>query len=271
MRQSVHMAFGGLLASIAFAAAAHAQTPPTRDFCPDRPGKGSPTCVLDAGVVQAEFGLVDASFQRSGPGSSDTYAVSDLQLRVGVTPVMEVQVLWTPYVQVRERSQGEDTRTEGVGDVTLVLRRSIRNPDGSGFSVALQPFVTAPTGKSGLGAAGWQGGLAAPVSVPLGGDVSLGFAPEIDLLADADGDGSHWGWGGAVGLSKPVGSVTLGLELWAAVDDDPADRISQASIDLVLAWTPPGSQDLQFDAGVYGGLTADTPDLAVGVGLSRRF
>jgi hypothetical protein len=264
-------AFGGLLASLACAAVAQAQSPPLRDFCPDRPGKGSPTCVVDPGVVQVEVGLFDASFSRSGPGSSDTYLVSDLQLRLGLTPMTEAQVLWAPFTRISDRSAGRTTRTEGVGDVTLALRRSLRNPDGSGLSAALQPFVSVPTGKTGVGAGGWQGGLIAPVSIPLAGDLSLGVAPEIDVLADADGDGSHWGWAAAVGLSKPVGAVTLGLELWAALDDDPADRVTQASIDLTLAWAPPGWQDLQFDVGVYGGLTADTPDLAVGIGLSRRF
>lgn len=262
----------GVVASFALAAAAQAQTSSERrDFCPDRPGKGSPSCVVDVGVFQAELGAFDASFQRSGPGSSDTYSVGDIEVRLGLTPMMEGQILWTPYTQIRDRSDGRTTRAEGVGDLTFALRRSLKNPDGSGFSLALQPFVAAPTGKSGIGAGAWQGGLIAPVSIPLAGDLSLGLAPEIDLLADSDGHGTHWGWAGAAGVSKPLGPVTLGLELWAAVDDDPAERITQASVDLTVAWTPAGHEDLQFDAGLYGGLTKETPDLAVGIGLSRRF
>ena len=42
-------------------------------------------------------------------------------------------------------------------------------------------------------------------------------------------------------------------------------------MDLTLAWQPLGRDDLQFDIGVYGGLTRDTPDLEVSAGLSRRF
>ncbi|MPN64747.1 hypothetical protein SDC9_212524 [bioreactor metagenome] len=75
----------------------------------------------------------------------------------------------------------------------------------------------------------------------------------------------------AAGLSWPVGPVTLGAELWGSIDDDPADRARRASLDLTLAWQPPGRDDLQFDVGVYGGLTRDTPDLEVSAGLSRRF
>lgn len=270
-RHPLRIAAAAALATFGLVATAQAQSPGLRDFCADRPGKGSPSCVVDVGVFQAELGIVDASFQRSGPGSSDTYALGELELRRGLTPTMEGQVSWTPYTQVRERSGGQVTRTEGVGDLTFALRRSLRNPDGSGVSIALQPYVSAPTGKAGVGAGAWQGGLIAPVSVALGGDLSLAFAPQVDVLADADGHGDHLGWSAAAGLSRPFGPVTLGVELWAAVDDDPADRTTQASFDLTLAWTPAGHRDIQFDVGLYAGLTRDTPDLQVGAGIARRF
>ena len=251
--------------------AGHAHAEPRRDFCPDRPGKGSPSCVVDPGVFQLEASALDAAFQRSGPGSTDTYAVGVLELRLGLTPLMEGQVQWTPYSQVRVQGAGQTARTEGVGDLVFLLRRSLRNPDGSGFSAALQPFVSAPTGKRGVGAGGWQGGLVVPLSVPLSGDLALGMAPEVDITRDADGEGTHLTWTMAAGLSWPVGPVTRGAELWGSIDDDPADRAHRASLDVTLAWQPPGHDDLQFDVGVYGGLTQDTPDLEVSAGLSRRF
>lgn len=252
---------------LSLAGGAHAEQ--RRDFCPDRPGKGSPSCVVDPGVFQVEVSAVDAAFQRSGPGSSDTYAVGSLEMRLGLTPKLEGQVDWTPYTQVRSRD-GEGS-IEGVGDVVLLARRSLRNPDGSGFSVALEPFVSAPVGKRGIGAGGWQGGLIAPMSVPLSEDLALSLAPEVDITRDADGEGTHLTWAMAAGVSWPVGPVTLGAELWGSIDDDPAGQARQASLDLTLAWSPPAQKNLQFDAGVYGGLTRDTPDLEVTAGLSRRF
>ena len=255
----------GTLLSIA--GGAHAEQ--RRDFCPDRPGKGSPSCVVDPGVFQVEVSAVDAAFQRSGPGSTDTYAVGSLEMRFGLTPKLEGQVAWTPYTQVRTRD-GEG-KMQGVGDVVLLLRRSLRNPDGAGFSVALEPFVSLPTGQDGIGAGGWQGGLIAPISVPLSDKLALGLAPEVDIVRDADGQGTHLAWTMAAGLSWPVGPVTLGAELWGSLDDDPGDRTESASLDLTLAWSPPSQEDLQFDLGVYGGLTRDTPDLEVSVGVSRRF
>jgi len=254
--------------TILFAGGAHAG--PRRDFCPDRPGKGSPPCVVDPGVFQLELSGLDASFQRSGPGASDTYVVGAVELRLGLTPTLEGQVQWAPYTQVRGRGAGGST-VEGVGDVVLLLRRSLRNPDGSGLSIALEPFVSAPTGKRGVGAGGWQGGLVAPFSTPISETVTLSLAPEVDVVRDADGAGVHPAWTIAAGLSRTFGAVSLGAELWGSIDDDPTERAHRASLDLTIAWEPPGHEDLQFDAGVYGGLTRDTPDLEVLVGLSRRF
>ncbi|WP_293401475.1 transporter [Phenylobacterium sp.] len=255
-------------AALLSAGAAHAA--PRREFCPDRPGKGSPPCVVDPGVLQLELSGLDAAFQRSGPGATDTYSVGAMEWRLGLTPTLEGQVQWAPYTQVRTR--GEDaTRVEGVGDLVLLLRRSLRNPDGSGLSIALEPFVSAPTATRGLGSGGWQGGLVVPFSVPISDDVTLSLAPEVDVNRDSDGAGVHPAWTMAAGLSRTFGPVSLGAELWGSIDDDPAERAHRASLDLTLAWTPPRHEDLQLDVGVYGGLTRDTPDLEVLVGLSRRF
>ena len=65
--------------------------------------------------------------------------------------------------------------------------------------------------------------------------------------------------------------LTGAVELWAARNDDPAGRLTQASFDLGLAWIPLKDQNLQFDAGANFGLTRDTPDVNVYVGVSRRF
>lgn len=244
-----------------------AQAQEARDFCADRPGKGSPSCVLDAGRFQAELGLADASFQRSGPGSSDAYSFGDLELRLGVAAATEAQLAWTPYSRVKDRASGDVAK--GVGDLTLALRHSLKNPDGSGVSIALQPFVTAPTASGGQGGGAWQAGLIAPMSFPLNEDWSLALSPELDIAADGDGRGHHLTWSGAAGISRGFGPVNLGVELWASLDDDPAGDVKQASFDLTAAWTP--IDDLQFDIGVYGGLTKDTPDLEVAVGIARRF
>ena len=84
------------------------------------------------------------------------------------------------------------------------------------------------------------------------------------------GDGRHAAYGGSAGLSYDVSdAVTLGGELWAMRDDDPAGHETQASADLTLAWAP--GRNWQLDLSGYAGLTRATPDIELVAGLVRRF
>jgi len=264
------------LAVLAWASTVHAQDAP-RDFCADRPGKGSPPCVLDAGRFQAELGIADGAWSRGGGTSTDDTAYGAVELRLGLSSTVEGQLSWTAYERVRDkdRATGATSAVDGVGDVNFALRWSLKNPGGDGVSVALQPFVTAPVGADGIGGGAWQGGLIVPVSLPLPfspiGDWSLALAPELDVRPDADGSGRHAGFGGAVGVGRSLGSVALGVELWADRDEDPSGHVTSVSFDLTAAWTPKSVPDLQWDAGAYVGLNHDTPDLELAVGVARRF
>ncbi|MGR4862611.1 transporter [Caulobacter sp. LARHSG274] len=263
----------GLAAGLAALAGLAQAQDAGRDFCADRPGKGSPPCVLDAGRFQAELGLADAAWSRGGGTSVDDVAFGGLELRLGLASMVEGQVSWTAHERVRQkdRATGAVSVVDGIGDVNFALRWSLRHPGGDGVSVALQPFVTAPVGTDGVGGGRWQGGVIAPVSLPLGPVWSLALSPELDLRPDADGRGRHAGLASAVGLGRAIGPVSLGVELWADVDDDPAGRVTAASFDLTAAWTPASVEDLQLDAAAYLGLNRDTPDLELAIGVAKRF
>jgi hypothetical protein len=244
-----------------------------REFCADRPGAGTPPCTLDAGHFAVEVGVFGAEFDRRDDGRSDTYTAVDLLFRAGLNASLEAQLAWTPYTSVRERDRATGVRSKvsGVGDVTFALRQNLANPDGSGFSMALQPFVTAPTGRDGIGDDGWSGGVILPVSIDLGSGWALGLAPEVARVGDADGDGHHLAYAGVIGVSRGFGDFSLGAELYSVVDDDPDGESDQSSVELSGTWVPPSLPNLQFDGGVNAGLDADTPDLAVYLGVARRF
>jgi hypothetical protein len=260
------------LAALAAASAAHAQEA-ARDFCADRPGKGSPPCVLDAGRFQAELGVADGAWSRGGGFSTDDESFGALELRLGLTGTVEGQLAWTAHERVRDedRATGDASTAKGPGDVTISLRWSLRHPGGDGVSVALQPFVSAPTGSGGIGDGTWLTGVIAPVSLPLNADWSLALSPELSARPDADGSGRHAGFGGAVGVGRSVGPVALGVELWADRDQDPSGHVTSASFDLTAAWTPGSAKDLQLDVSAYVGLNRDTPDLELAVGVAKRF
>jgi hypothetical protein len=258
------------LTILAVASAAHAEE---RDFCADRPGKGSPPCVLDAGRFQAELGGADAAFSRGGGTSVDDVSYGGLELRLGLSSTLEGQLSWTAHERVREkdRASGTTTTTSGAGDLGLALRWSLMNPAGDGLSIAVQPFVTAPTGANGIGGDIWQGGVIAPMSIPLSPDWSLSLSPQVEARENASGSGRHVGYAIAGGFGRAVGPVNLGAELWVDRDEDPTGHITQASFDLTAAWTPKTLKDVQLDASAYVGLNRQTPDLELVVGVAHRF
>jgi hypothetical protein len=270
MRSNRQLAASLSLAAILAATGARAADG-GRDFCADRPGKDTPACILDVGRIQFETSLVDYTHDRQAGVSTDTTDYGDLELRFGLTPTLEAEIAWSPYVTIRTHGGGVHDRVSGSGDLTFGVRQSLRNPDGSGFSAAIQPFVTAPTGRSGIGAGAWQGGVIVPLTWQVSDAVGVGLTPELDVVPDQDGHGAHLAWTGVAAASRQVGSVTLAADLWVSRDEDPAGATTQASLDVDAAWQPASLKDLQFDVGVNAGLNHDTPDVEAYFGLARRF
>jgi hypothetical protein len=263
-----------LLAAMALPVAAHAQAqaespPPAeglRDFCAQRPGKATPPCILDAGHLQLEIGLVDPVIQNSGGVHEDTYALGATELRLGVSRRIELEAAWTPVIIDRTRDQ---PHVSGTGDASLAVLAALSDPDKMGVAVAAQAFVTLPTASHGLGAGGWTGGARLPIAIPLSGGFSLGLTPEVDVLRNAAGGGTHAAWTGAASLGRSFGPVSLGAELWGQVEEEPAGTISRASADLTGALMI--GKNLQLDAGANFGLNRKTPDSEFYLGVSRRF
>ena len=96
LRASVVLTVLAMLSS-----SAHAQE--VRDFCAERPGKGTPPCILDKGHLQAEFGLADAVFVRSHRADEDTYALGAAEFRLGLTAMTATSR--TSVSNIRRRSR----------------------------------------------------------------------------------------------------------------------------------------------------------------------
>jgi Putative MetA-pathway of phenol degradation len=257
---------------LSFAPAAHAHD--LRDFCADRPGKGTPACTLDAGRIQAEMSLVDLTHDRSPQTNTDTTLVGDLLVRVGITDNAELRFGWTPFgsVHARDRLSNAVSHTSSVGDITLGLRTNLKNPDGSGLSIAIQPSIALPVGGTAVGAGTWGASLVVPVSYQLTNSLQLALTPELDAVPNSDSERRHPRYGGVVDLGFAVTSAfNIGAELAAFRDNGPSGHATNATADLTLAWTPPATKDLQLDAGFYAGLNSNTPDLQAVIGIAKRF
>src|SRR4051812_8939136 len=241
-----------------------------RDFCPDRPGLGTPACTIDPGHVAVELGLGDWTLTRQSGDREDDFATGDLLVRYGLTSSLEMQVGWTAYTHVRTRSGNIVARNGGAGDVFIALRQNLHDPDGLGFSAALMPYATLPTGSDGIGAGDWGAGLLVPMSYALPHGFALGLTAEADAAVDADGNGRHFAYNAVFGLSAGLSDkVGATAELSVGRDEDPSGHTTQALAGLSFGWTP--NDNVQLDMGANAGLNRDSPDVELYFGVTRRF
>jgi hypothetical protein len=242
-----------------------------RDFCPDRPGLGTPACTIDPGHFDVELGIADWTLDRAPDSRTDTVEAGQLLVRIGLTGSLEAQLGWTAFghFRTRDRSTGSVDQASGIGDLTLALRQNLKSPDGSGFSLAVMPFATLPAGGRAIGAGDWSAGLLVPLSYDLGGGVQLGLTGEIDAAADSDRQGRHLAYGGVAGLSLPL-SDALGatFEIAGRRDGDPAGHKTEWLAGVSAGWM--ARDDLQLDAGANIGLHG-AADVQLYLGVSRRF
>lgn len=243
-----------------------------REFCPDRPGLGTPACTLDAGRVAVELGLGDWTRDRTGDQRVDTVTAGKLLLRAGLSDDLEVQLGWTAFghVRTRDRATGGVARASGVGDVTVAVRQNVQNPDGSGLSIAIMPYVGLPTGNRAIGAGDWGAGVLLPIGLALSDRIALGLTPTIDAVVDSDGDGRHAGYGAVAGVGwSATDRLSLTGEVSVYRDRDPSGHSTEALAGLSAGWRHDDAT--QFDLGVNLGLNRTSADAQVYVGVARRF
>lgn len=274
-RITCHIGLVALCAALSCTAPAGAQllqSQPLRDLCADRPGLDTPPCTVDKGHLIMETGLVDWTHEKDADTRTDTVTAGDVLLRLGIAEDMEVQAGWTAFGHVRDRDleTGAITRGSGVGDLTLAIRRNLRNPDGSGFSAAVMPYVTLPTGGHAIGAGGTAFGLLLPLSFSLSKGLTLSLTPEADATVDEDRNGRHLAYGSVVGIGVDLtDSLTGTVEFQATRDNDPAGHVTEALASLSFGWQ--SGDNMQFDIGGVAGLNHDSPDAEIYAGITRRF
>jgi hypothetical protein len=260
-----------IVLTAALGLASTAESEELRDFCPDRPGLGTPASTIDDGHFDVELGIADWTLDRTPDSRTDTVEAGQLLVRMGLTDTLEAQLGWTAFghVRTRDRSTGPVDHSSGVGDLTLALRQNLVSPDGSGFSLAVMPFATLPTGGAAIGAGEWSAGLLVPLSYDLGEGLQIGLTGQVEAAADSDRDGRHLAYGGVAGLSVPL-SDALGVtaEIAARRDEDPAGHETEWLAGISAGWM--ADDDLQLDAGANIGLHG-AADVQLYLGVSRRF
>jgi hypothetical protein len=258
-------AIGGVLLAVSAAGVAQAEDAPV---CTDRPAKANAVCTVPAGQAQIETSGVGWSLTKFDGTRSELLTIGASFAKIGLSERSDLQIGFTPYAELRIRN-GVRSRVSGVGDVVVRYKHRLTG-SGAAVQVAAIPFMKLPTAADGLGNGRLEGGLAIPISFALSGAATLTLGPELDVLADADGDGRHPALVNLVNVSVPVAPrLTVVGELWTSLNFDPDGTAQQASLDVAVAYAVSGN--LQLDVGANLGLTRETADFEGYAGISLRF
>lgn len=238
-------------------------------FCPNRPDIGSSACTVAPGRALAEVSGIDWTRSDDADTREDTLLFGDLLLRIGVAADTEVQVGWTPFgvQRTRDKATGIVTRVRGPGDVRLAVRQHVLGPngEGDGVALALEPFVTVPIGRTGIGESDWSGGVVVPVSYALDDDWELGFTGEASAVSAAGGH--RLALGGTLGIERALSrEVSAVAEVSVQHEDGAA---AQLVTGLSLAWQP--RDGLQLDVLAVAGLNHAAPDVQLVLGGAVLF
>ncbi len=237
-------------------------------ICTDRPAKANAVCTVPTGKWQVESGLVGWSLTNGAGTETKVLTLGASAIKLGLSDRSDIQVYVNPYVHTEQDSGGVRSGATGFGDLTVRYKHRLTD-EGSKVQVAAIPFVKFPIASDDIGNGKVEGGLAVPVSMAAG-PVTLVFGPELDLLADADGQGHHAAVVNLVNVSGPIADgVTLIGEVWTMTNFDPADTATLVSLDAALAYAV--TDRLQLDLGANVGLTKPTPDAELYLGVSARF
>lgn len=261
-----------LLASAALMLASQSVEAAERDYCPTRPGLDTTPCTMMPGRVSVETALGDWIRDDQPDARSDTVLIGDSMVRLGLTDRIEAQLGWTPYGHVRERDKrpGVTTHAAGVGDLSVGFKENVRNPDGSGVSIAVQPFATLPVGGGAIGAGDWAAGVLVPVTIALNDTLGFATTTELDAAVDADRHGRHAAYSEVIGLNiKLTKRLEGAIEAQVLRDEDPAGAVTRAVASASLGFM--ANDATQFDTGIVVGLNRAAPALELYLGVSRRF
>lgn len=247
-------------------AAATADEPP---ICADRPSKSTGECTVPAGHWQVETGLIDWTHDRSDGVTTDLTTYGSSLIKYGVSSNADVELGLTPIEAEHDRSGGIGQGTSGFGDLTLRLKYRLTRDDAP-VLVALDPFVKLPTANHRLGNGKVEGGMLVATSATLMKQLTLSLDPELDWVADANGNGHHLATQQVLNLGfAPTEKLALSAEIWGQWDWDPAGTVRSASADGSIAYLL--NNNVQLDAGANFGLNSQTPDLELYTGISVRF
>lgn len=238
-----------------------------REMSTDRPDKTESPYTVDGGRFQIEMDVATYTRDRSAGVRTETVGVAPINVKYGLDRATDLQFIVQPYIRrtVTDRRLDKRGTVDGIGDATVRVKRNLWGDDGGRTAFALMPFVTLPTATDGLGAGKVEFGVIAPLAIALSDRIGLGLMTELDVIGQGDGTGYRASFVNSATLGFAL-TDRLGLytELFTERGDD---WVVTGDVGITFAL----SDYVQLDAGANLGVTRAADDLAVFVGVSRRF
>jgi hypothetical protein len=247
-----------------------------REMSTDRPDTTESPFTVDAGHFQVELSLLDFAYNHDNGERTETLSLMPVNLKVGLLNNVDLQFIFTPYVNERTKAVGTNQRRRGFSDDTqLRLKMNVWGNDGPSeifgdTALAIMPFVKFPTGTGGLSNEHVEGGLILPLAVALPGDWNLGLMGEIDFVYN-DASGSY---GVDFVHTATVSHDVPGIENLAFyleyIGIAPSETGSQYQAIGSAGLTYQMTSDWMLDFGGTVGLSESADDFTLFVGMSFR-
>lgn len=245
----------------------------------DRPNITNTPHTIDAGHVQIETGLYDASHfhdrTHGGDTVTDTLTLGHINARLGVTNRLEINATIDSYNRVKstDNPAGQTTRFSGFGDTIIGGKLNLWGNEGgddpwtSGF--ALQPQVELPTAQSGIGNNHVEWTVGAPFLINLPEGFHLGLETALGQERNAANSGYAVGWQNSASVDHVIfGAVDVYLEYAVHATTEKSTQ-PQQSVDIGVTY--PITDSLAIDSGVFIGANKATPGIEWTSGVSFRF
>ena len=245
-----------------------------RELNTDRPDQTESPYTVDAGHFQLELDLVNHTADRDTSGGGDIrtqdWSVAPLNLKLGLSNRVDLQLMIAPYVRARaeDRVAGTVVRASGFGDITTRLKINFWGNDGGATAFGLMPFIKWPLSASDLRNGETEGGLILPFALQLPAGWSMGAMTEVDFVSNGRG-GHDREFINSITFSRDLTSRLGGYVEWVVVTGSAPGFKWQGQFDLGCTYAL--AHDTQFDFGCNFGVTKSAPDYQPFIGLSRRF
>lgn len=229
----------------------------------DRPGEGMGTAVVPKARLAWEQSLPSASydeFYENGTKNSVLSLQSDVLLRLGVGADTELRLGWDGAVWERHKQAGIATENDGVGDVSVGIKRAINTHD-EDFSWAVLAQVNLANGDDDFTVEKKIYTLGSAVDYQWNDVISTNMSMYYDWQ---DGD---LAWSAIPGLQYQISDNVSGFAEYIYRKQE--SQKSESVVNNGVLWSI--SDRLQADVSIGYSFTEAQPKYLAGMGITYLF